>query len=666
MSVSLSGLSTRQQLLLMLALPVLGMIVYGGLTIRSALTDLTAARTSKTAVELAVAASHLVHEQQKERGLSAGFLSSKGEKFRSELLAQRQATDAKLELARGLARQLDERDSALAAPARAAQDKAAGLGELRQQVDALAIKPAESFARYTGMIESGVDVIGAVARTANDAGLTQEASAYLMLANAKEYAGRERATLNGAFAAGSFEPEAFRRFVGIVAGHEAYLRSFRAFAAGTVAELYDRTVRGEEVDQVARLRKLALDAAPGSSFDVVPASWFKVATVRIDLMKQVEGHLDERLNTLITAREADASQRLWWSLLLSLAAVLTALFLSGVMIGNLMRRLGGEPALAARIARAIAAGDLSQRIPTRPGDEDSVLAAMRSMQEGLRTMIGGVLTAAASVTAEAARLSRSSREVASATASSSQSAQTIAASVEQLSASIQQISIEADEVNDASRHTGEVAESSSDIVRQTAAEMRSIAEVVGQSATSVNELGQQSAQIGGMANVIREIADQTNLLALNAAIEAARAGEQGRGFAVVADEVRKLAERTRQSTLEIATTVDAIRVYMAQAEGSMTLGTTRVNQALAESDKAERSMEEIRRATETVMHNVGGITRSLHEQSLASQGITGEVMAIAGSSEQVSVTVKVMADISAHLENLAKELDQSVQRFRVA
>lgn len=669
MSTSLSALSTRTQLLLMLSFPVLGMLAYGGVMLRTALNDLGAAKTSNTAVEFAVAASHLIHEQQKERGLSAGFLASKGEKFRAELAAQRRLTDTQLEQARVLSKQAEESsseiDAAISAPARNTQDKAAALSGLRQKIDALAVQPSESFNGYTEMIESGIEVIGAVARTANDAELAQEAAAYLMLVNAKEYAGRERATLNGVFASGSFDLAAYRRFVGIVASQDSFIRGFKAFAPSRFWEIYLRSVQGEDVDQVIRLRKMANEAGPNVNFDVPPATWFRVSTTRIDLMKKVEELLDDGLNTLIGNREREAKQRLILSLLLSLGAIGCALLLSGLMIRNLMRRLGGEPLVAARLARAIAAGDLTQSIPVKPGDSESVLGSMHSMQDGLRKMIGSVVAAAASVTSEASRLSKSAREVSEATTLSSQSAQSIAASVEQLSSSIQRISTEADEVNCASRHTGIVAEESSSVVRNTAAEMRSIAEVVEQSAGSVNKLGQQSKQIGSMASVIREIADQTNLLALNAAIEAARAGEQGRGFAVVADEVRKLAERTRQSTTEIAVTVENIGMFMSQAEQSMALGTSRVGQALDESGKAEESMGQIREATDTVIRNIHGITQSLQEQSDASKGITADVIAIANSSEKVSRTVNTMASISSHLETLASDLDSSVKRFKV-
>jgi len=164
----------------------------------------------------------------------------------------------------------------------------------------------------------------------------------------------------------------------------------------------------------------------------------------------------------------------------------------------------------------------------------------------------------------------------------------------------------------------------------------------------------------------REIADQTNLLALNAAIEAARAGEQGRGFAVVADEVRKLAERTRRSTLEISSTIDKIRCCMREAERGMAAGTARVRDALAEAERAEESIGDIHSSAAAVISSVDDITDHLREQSSTSKEISQNVGAIATSSAQVSDTVDSMAGIARHLESLAGTLQQSVKRFQIA
>jgi len=170
MTNAYQGMSTRSQLLVMLSLPLLALVAYATITVWGAMRELRSVHLSTAAVEAAIASSQLIHEQQKERGLSSGFLASRGEQFRPELASQRELTNRRLDDLRSVARRLSETPllaETLLKPLELAIDKASALSDFRPQVDAQSVKPAESFARYTAAISTGVDVISAVAKATN-------------------------------------------------------------------------------------------------------------------------------------------------------------------------------------------------------------------------------------------------------------------------------------------------------------------------------------------------------------------------------------------------------------------------------------------------------------------------------------------------------------------
>jgi len=205
----------------------------------------------------------------------------------------------------------------------------------------------------------------------------------------------------------------------------------------------------------------------------------------------------------------------------------------------------------------------------------------------------------------------------------------------------------------------------SEIIRGAAAEMGKIGASVTASSQIIATLEQQSREISEVVNVIKEIADQTNLLALNAAIEAARAGEQGRGFAVVADEVRKLAERTTQSTSEVAVTIQKIQADTQNAVKSMDASVDQVQSGTALTQQAGSSIVVIESAAKRVAAVVNDITHSLKEQTSASNEVARNIENIATMVEANNIAASKAASSAQQLEQLAEELARTVGTFRL-
>jgi len=335
------------------------------------------------------------------------------------------------------------------------------------------------------------------------------------------------------------------------------------------------------------------------------------------------------------------------------------------IVRNLQHQLGGEPAYAAEVASKIAAGDLTMNVQTKAGDASSVLASMKEMQNKLKAMITKVQNNADQVLITATEVAAASTQVAEGSRYQSEAASSMAASVEQMTVSIDQVSSNAEEAKVISTHAGELSEKGAGVIQSAVVEMGHIESSVKESATVIEGLQNQAEGITNIVNVIKEIADQTNLLALNAAIEAARAGEQGRGFAVVADEVRKLAERTGNSTREIASMIGNIQSATRETVTSMEVGASKVTGGVTLANHAVESIQKIQTETNRVAQVITDISNSLKEQSSASRDIAINVEKIAQMSEENSAAVQHTSRAAHHLEELASSLQATIVLFKV-
>ncbi|UCV21443.1 methyl-accepting chemotaxis protein [Ferribacterium limneticum] len=317
-------------------------------------------------------------------------------------------------------------------------------------------------------------------------------------------------------------------------------------------------------------------------------------------------------------------------------------------------------------ARRMAAMDLSQAVPAHGDDEvGQLLAQLAIMRNHFQEMAAMLRQSTAKLDTMARRLAESSLASASAASDQAEVATNMAASVEELSVSIDHVTEFSGEADMLSRASGSASREGGGVIQRAADEMAHIAETVNGSATTIRELESYSVEISTIVNVIKEIADQTNLLALNAAIEAARAGEQGRGFAVVADEVRKLAERTASSTKQIAGMIEKVQASSRHAVAEMENSVQQVESGVELARQAEQSIGTIQVSSTQVAEAVNEISLAIKEQSAAAREIAQNVERVARMTEQGSHASQAAASLAADVNALSGELRRLAETFRI-
>ena len=345
------------------------------------------------------------------------------------------------------------------------------------------------------------------------------------------------------------------------------------------------------------------------------------------------------------------------------AVLIVLLILLGWRIAaGVLRQLGGEPAAAVAVMQRIADGDLSASVDAPPG---SLLHSLGSMVASLRSLIQEINRSAALLVGNAEEISRASTEVSAAAGQQADATSAMAAAIEQLTVSSTHISDSARDTENDSREAMSLAGEGNGRVRQASGAIQKIAATVTDASERIRALEGRALQISSIANVIKDIAGQTNLLALNAAIEAARAGEQGRGFAVVADEVRKLAERTSTATTEIEQMIAGIQGDTAGAVGAMNEALPEVEQGVQLAQSAAESLQAIENGAGRTLERVREVAAATQEQGSASTSIAQRVEQIAQMVEETTATVRSTADNAVQLERIAQGLQAQIARFRV-
>ncbi|WP_395023262.1 bacteriohemerythrin [Dongia sp.] len=678
---------------LSLVLPILALLVLSGTLVLERHRTVSEMAAMQELTQLAPETGDLVHELQKERGMSSGFIGSKGAKFANELPEQRKAADAALSAFNAAIGAFPATEFGQSMTDRIAASTAAlgRLAALRQSVSDLAISAPEMADGYSATIASLIGIVEEMSSHSTQAELLNRTAALSALMQVKERTGIERATGNTGFAAGKFEPAVAQRLTRMIAMADSFLHTFRATAKDEDKTMLDAVLTSPEAKAIESMRQVALDSASSGDLKGVTAeAWFTAQTNKIDQLRKLEADLVAKLDARAAALMSDAATQFY----LLLAVTLVLLAVTGVLVVVIVRSITVPVRGMTQVMVALAAGDTGVTIDgARRGDEigdmarsvavfrDHMVTANRLAEEqrqqqldkerrqenidtGIKEFEVTVMSILASLSQAEAVMKRTATEVdQGAVATKTQSA-AVASAADESTANVASVA----------SATEELASSIKEISRQVAhaAEIaRQAARVADASESKIQTLSQTVEQIGTVVGMITNIAEQTNLLALNATIEAARAGDAGRGFAVVANEVKSLATQTARATEDIGKQISQVQASTSDTVASIREIGDVVRQVNEVSASISAAIEEQGAATQEIARNVeqasngsSTVSRSIHGvQQTAEQCVTIAVEIGAASGELSQQTSTLRDNVAKFLKRVREAGHQKLVQW---
>ncbi|HBA88169.1 MAG TPA: methyl-accepting chemotaxis protein [Geobacter sp.] len=420
-----------------------------------------------------------------------------------------------------------------------------------------------------------------------------------------------------------------------------------------------RKVYGGDIDKVQELVK---SGKGDEALALLQGDLRKAAAHEMHTIDMIIDSLEKQAKLTSDHNTATANSASTLMIILVVAGALTA-FGCGIFMTRMITSPLQE---AVSVANAIGAGDLTVDIKVNSSDETGeLMAALMKMTANLRTIIGQVADTSTQVASASNQLHATSDQIATGAEEVASQAGTVATAGEEMSATSSDIAQNCQMAAEGARQASETAQNGAAVVERTVRVMGQIADKVQESSRTVENLGARSDQIGAIIGTIEDIADQTNLLALNAAIEAARAGEQGRGFAVVADEVRALAERTTRATREIGEMIKAIQSETRGAVTAMEEGVKQVEAGTAEAAKSGAALQEILEQINNVAMQIHQVATAAEEQTATTSEISCNIVQITQVVQQTSQGAHESAGAAAQLHANSEELQRLVRQFRL-
>ncbi|MGN2437149.1 methyl-accepting chemotaxis protein [Pseudomonas syringae] len=636
--------------------PLLGFLAFAGIFVADKSETFGENSRAVTATNAAQKLSDVVTTLQRERGASGVFLGSGGKSMQDKLKTFRQETDK----AMGEMRAQSTQDiPGTANVLRALDDVIA----LRLKVDGLAINNTESGTRFTDIIKTLIGYNYSLEASIEDPQILRALSSLNQFVDMKERAGRERVLLGLAFNQNRFDAALLSRFSRNLGEFSGYFEAFQRWSPEAFKTRLNDVLQQPGSLEVARLQRLGFDTPLGDPLNIKPEDWFNLSTSRIDLMAKVEAELGQTVVGLASDARSTAESSLYVAIATVIAMLIAVLWLASVIIRNIKIAVVDVN----RTLIALSTRDLTARTRYTGKDEFGEISRnLDNMAQQISEVIGEIGSATAQVATAAEQSSAVALQTSQNVAQQRLGTDQMATAISQMSATVKDVARSTTDAAAMSQRVNTSTVQGKAEIENTISLIQGLSLQAEQTSQIIGELKGESNAISSVLDVIRGVADQTNLLALNAAIEAARAGEQGRGFAVVADEVRNLAKKTQESTVSIQNMIANLQSGSERAATSMQETLGKAQAGASNVVRAGELLEEIAEGIASISDRNIQVASAAEEQSLVAEEIHRNVNDINSLVIQVSAGAEQTAVTSRELARLAEQQQGLVGRFRVS
>jgi methyl-accepting chemotaxis protein len=451
-----------------------------------------------------------------------------------------------------------------------------------------------------------------------------------------------------------------------LAGLQADLKKLSAEHPQEYTAIFELVQKlGVEHQNASATQLAAITAGRGKEAAAeVEAAGHSLKATSLALDEALSKQTAKEKSALDAAGDEDYDHRRNVLLVWSLIAIALTAGVAVMIVRQVLLQLGGDPNEVSAVVDRMAEGDFSHK-PERTPEKGSLMANAYRTQDSLRDMLTTVRTQSLQVADMSQALASSAKQIVENVNQESDSVASMAASIEELSVSTTHISDQGANAKRIANESRANSDQGAEVIKRTVNELIDSAKKIEEASREVSRLGEDASHISDVVKVIKEIADQTNLLALNAAIEAARAGEQGRGFAVVADEVRKLAERTAAATNEINSMSDKIGNVAGSALNGMGKVVEITKQGVGDAGSAETSIAGIQKSFSEVVAVIDDIAAALAEQNIAATELAKGTERVSQMSEENSGAAKNLLTLATDLEQGSNKVREVVSRFKV-